>query len=541
MQESFSNSAGRHLHDAQLLLGKERWDNAVYLAGYVVECSFKVLVEQHFKHDRGAVKKYGHDLTELEGRAMERLRVLYPILDRISFGETFQQVQECFNEETVRDLLVPKLESVTIIRDLKGKIRLFIEQLNDRSIEEAEIADLKSFLSSKLGNYYGNDIWLPSGEKDGYKALIDTIKDERVLAPWDDESVLPRWYILERHIAKQAWTDNTLGQPPWSEDLVEKKHKPAIVSFFSFKGGVGRTSALVATALTLARNGHRVAVVDLDLEAPGLATIFSPDDSDNLGVIDYLLEKKIQNQDWKLRTHIIPINEQTLLGDYGQPLQLLPAGTVDDNYLEKLARLDFQNLVDGELQSTMQNMLRELESAVRPLDFILMDARAGFHDIGGLAITNLSHGVVIFGTQSRQSWAGLTHVIRHLASSGVDERLPLILVHSMAPEIGMLGRETELTEFREQAYNLFQENYYSEDEDVPNPNDKEEPFFPVVVPYQKSLRGDIALFSRNSTPEESNRLSDLVMIMTDSLYQDIAEKLCRLFGRELKNVEQLEL
>jgi len=82
MQESFSNSAGRHLQDAQLLLVEQRWDNAVYLAGYVVECSFKVLVEQHFKQDQGAVRKYGHDLTELEGRAMERLRVLYPILDR---------------------------------------------------------------------------------------------------------------------------------------------------------------------------------------------------------------------------------------------------------------------------------------------------------------------------------------------------------------------------------------------------------------------------------------------------------------------------
>jgi HEPN domain-containing protein len=82
MKESFSNSAGRHLWDARLLLGEQRWDNAVYLAGYVVECSFKVLVEQYFKHDQGAVKKYGHDLTELEGRAMERLRVLYPILDR---------------------------------------------------------------------------------------------------------------------------------------------------------------------------------------------------------------------------------------------------------------------------------------------------------------------------------------------------------------------------------------------------------------------------------------------------------------------------
>jgi HEPN domain-containing protein len=86
MQESYSNSAGRHLIDAKILLESQRWDNAVYLAGYVVECSFKLLVEQYFKHDnkhdKKAVKKYGHDLNELEGRAMERLRVLYPILDR---------------------------------------------------------------------------------------------------------------------------------------------------------------------------------------------------------------------------------------------------------------------------------------------------------------------------------------------------------------------------------------------------------------------------------------------------------------------------
>lgn len=82
MQESFSASAGRHLQDAQILLKEKRWDNAVYLAGYVVECSFKVLVEQYFTSDKAAVKKYGHDLTKLEGKAMERLRVLYPILDR---------------------------------------------------------------------------------------------------------------------------------------------------------------------------------------------------------------------------------------------------------------------------------------------------------------------------------------------------------------------------------------------------------------------------------------------------------------------------
>ncbi len=451
----------------------------------------------------------------------------------ICFGETFDRVRECFREQSIIDSLVPKLDSVTIIRDIKGKIRLFLEPLGISSTE-LETTDLNNFLSTKLGCYYGNDIWLPV-EKDGYKALIDTIKTERVLASWDDESV-PRWYILERHIAKQAWTNQNIGTPPWPQSVVDQKHKPAIVSFFSFKGGVGRTSTLVATALTLARNGHRVAIVDLDLEAPGLATIFSPDDSNNLGVIDYLLEKKIQENDWKLRTHLKIINDPTLRGEHGESIQLLPAGTIDGNYLEKLARLDFQNLVDGELQSTMVDMLKELNKEARRLDFILMDARAGFHDIGGLAITALSHAAVIFGTQSRQSWAGLTHVIRHLASPAVEERLPLILVHSMAPAFGISGRETELIKFREQAYIVFQDNYYFGDEDVPNPNDREEPFFPVVVPYQESLRGDIALFSRNSTPEESNRLSDLVTIMTNPPYLDIAEKLCILFGRELKNV-----
>ena len=79
MSESFSQAAARHLYDANVLLSRQRWDNAVYLAGYVVECSFKVLVEKYI--DQAAVKKYGHDLAALQGKAMERLRLIYPVLD----------------------------------------------------------------------------------------------------------------------------------------------------------------------------------------------------------------------------------------------------------------------------------------------------------------------------------------------------------------------------------------------------------------------------------------------------------------------------
>ncbi len=196
--------------------------------------------------------------------------------------------------------------------------------------------------------------------------------------------------------------------------------------------------------------------------------------------------------------------------------------------------------MDGELASTMREMLKELESTARPLDFILMDARAGFHDIGGLAIADLSHAVVIFGTQSRQSWSGLTHVIRHLARPLAEERLPLILVHAMAPALGMQGRERELQKFRDDAYTIFQQNYYSEDETVPNANDPDAPFTPTVLPYQDTLRGDIALFPHDQSLEESNRLSDLVSVVIGSPYQDIAEKLCLLFGLDLHKTQLSE-
>ncbi len=49
-----------------------------------------------------------------------------------------------------------------------------------------------------------------------------------------------------------------------------------IVTFYSYKGGTGRTMALANTAWILAANGFRVLTVDWDLEAPGLAKFFHP-------------------------------------------------------------------------------------------------------------------------------------------------------------------------------------------------------------------------------------------------------------------------
>lgn len=67
-----------------------------------------------------------------------------------------------------------------------------------------------------------------------------------------------------------------------------------IVTFYSFKGGTGRTMALANTAWILAANGYRVLVVDWDLESPGLHRFYRPFLHDGMlrgagGVIDMLV------------------------------------------------------------------------------------------------------------------------------------------------------------------------------------------------------------------------------------------------------------
>ena len=45
----------------------------------------------------------------------------------ISFSDTFTKVEECFKKPDIASTLTHNLESVTIIRDVYGKIRLFLE------------------------------------------------------------------------------------------------------------------------------------------------------------------------------------------------------------------------------------------------------------------------------------------------------------------------------------------------------------------------------------------------------------------------------
>ena len=114
--------------------------------------------------------------------------------------------------------------------------------------------------------------------------IHDTAWEQGVPVPDTGE----RLRLNDRHRNRTAWfLPIEQSQPVWP-----LSGGPPIVVFYSFKGGVGRTTALAAYAIARARRGERLAIIDFDLDAPGVGRLL--DDGEGhiarWGVVDFLLE-----------------------------------------------------------------------------------------------------------------------------------------------------------------------------------------------------------------------------------------------------------
>src|ERR1700722_3253726 len=84
-----------------------------------------------------------------------------------------------------------------------------------------------------------------------------------------------------------------------------------IVTFYSFKGGTGRTMALANAAWILAANGKRVLVADWDLESPGLHRFFqpfmNPAVGNEPGIVDF-----IRRYEWRAKEQAASIADSAM-------------------------------------------------------------------------------------------------------------------------------------------------------------------------------------------------------------------------------------
>ena len=251
--------------------------------------------------------------------------------------------------------------------------------------------------------------------------------------------------------------DNAFGKyaPVKSDDL------PPIVSFYSYKGGVGRSTSLAALASYHARKqGAKVLILDCDFEAPGLVNFFGMNEDDwasKGGIVEYLTDTSYLRDeilvDISQYIHTISTSaSKDPLGYAGAKgiIYVMNAGNMSvrsienktnvpndlrshqDHYMHGLARIDFSN--SDYIVEQFQRLLRNAQKVYNP-DIILIDSRTGFNDVFNNIVLRLSSIVVgMFGT-SRQNIPGLYNFLDTVIAENEFKSNPLeiILLNSIAP------------------------------------------------------------------------------------------------------------
>lgn len=213
-----------------------------------------------------------------------------------------------------------------------------------------------------------------------------------------------------------------------------------IVTFYSYKGGTGRTLALANIAALLASRGKRVLAIDFDLEAPGLWRYFSRlrrDLDKRKGLIDLLVDASsaelASDVDWKDYVTPVPVQSTSLW--------LMTSGQLSENYPSKVLDFDwtefFRSANGGDFLEGMRNQWLE------EYDFTLVDSRTGITDTGGICTIMLPDLIVPVFVSNQQSLDGVVDVITRAQARRND----LAYDRPPAAILPLLSRFDSRTEF----------------------------------------------------------------------------------------------
>ena len=203
---------------------------------------------------------------------------------------------------------------------------------------------------------------------------------------------------------------------------VNGDERGVIYTFYSFKGGVGRSMALANVAALLAKWGYSVLVVDWDVEAPGIERFFLRDNpgieesrTTTPGIVD-LVQAKSDGEALRWRDCLIDVK----IGANASRLSLLTAGRSGDDYTARLHALNFPELFDKhDLGAYIEELRDEWASGFQ---FVLVDSRTGVTDIGGICTVHLADVLVLLFTTTESSTEGALRILERARKA--QEHLP---------------------------------------------------------------------------------------------------------------------
>ena len=287
----------------------------------------------------------------------------------------------------------------TVIRDALGVLTVV---LPDGVMDADKLEIFASELHNALGRFS--------------PGIPDVIVEQRDLIDRDDiigskDRVLlpnaPGVGLLDRLLTNQDWH---------REPLVARPPLPT-AAFFSIKGGVGRSTAVAALAWYLAQIGRRVLVVDLDLEAPGVGGMMLAEAPD-FGVADWCIESITGGADRELFERMLapsPVAD----GASGSVMVVPAYGDKTKNYIAKVGRAYIPSLAAETMDvlgfsDRVLSLVIEASRRLEPPDVVLLDSRAGLHDIGSALVTQLGAEVFLFFRTDLQNRECYSRLFGHL-------------------------------------------------------------------------------------------------------------------------------
>ncbi len=214
-----------------------------------------------------------------------------------------------------------------------------------------------------------------------------------------------------------------------------------IYTFYSYKGGVGRSMAMANVGRWMAMQGLRVMLVDWDLEAPGIESFFF--DGDRLdsvrsspGLIDMVLDYReryphIQRAadevgaTQAMDDALVPVSAHTVAVERHGPgtLALVPAGFRAEgrfqDYATAVQRFDWQDFYTSFDGGAYFEWLRN--QLLAEADVVLIDSRTGVTEMGGVCTRQLANVVVSFSAANYQNLDGVVRMMRSFVRPDVQK------------------------------------------------------------------------------------------------------------------------
>lgn len=287
--------------------------------------------------------------------------------------------------------LKDSIKKIFIIRDTLGTISFAIECLPEKA---------KAITQEIKEQWFQYEEY---GETDNFKEWLGGIFINDDTFDLFAAQIKQRDLSLEKGAKNIPWLEEAIHLEAWDREKNRVPKKGAkVISFYSYKGGVGRTTLAAMISLLCARKDKKIVVVDTDVEAPGLGFQFFGESSkayQTSGFLDFMLYPyQDLEHDKQKKFKQIFVTEFFIQNQHDLPnILLMPVANFEmkngenitsDAYSQKLSRINV--LQSG--QEKIHLLLDLINEIIKP-DLIMFDLRTGITDIGGILT---SHSVSDF-------------------------------------------------------------------------------------------------------------------------------------------------